>query len=65
MDDLEHFGATVDDARLVVVLLHGRDHDPGYMDEHVVRRVDDPSLAWLAPAAPGRTWYPQRFLAPI
>ena len=64
-DDLERFGASVDEARLVVVLLHGRDQDPGYMDEQVVRRVDDASLAWLAPAAPGRTWYPQRFLAPI
>jgi predicted esterase len=65
MDDLQRFGAPVDEARLVVILLHGRDQDPGYMDEHVVRRVGDPSLAWLAPPAPGRTWYPQRFLAPI
>ena len=64
-DDLERFGASVDEARLVVVLLHGRNQDPGYMEEHVVRRVGDTSLAWLAPAAPGRTWYPQGFLAPI
>lgn len=64
-DDLQRIGASVDEARLVVVLLHGRDQDPGYMEEHVVRRVGDTSLAWLAPAAPDRTWYPQRFLAPI
>jgi phospholipase/carboxylesterase len=64
-DDLERFGASVDEARLVVILLHGRDQDPGYMEEHVVRRVGDSSLAWLAPAAPGRTWYPQRFFSPI
>jgi phospholipase/carboxylesterase len=64
-ENLQRFGASVDEARLVVVLLHGRDQDPAYMEEHVVRRLDDPSLAWLAPAAPGRTWYPQRFLAPI
>jgi phospholipase/carboxylesterase len=64
-DDLQRFGAPVDEARLVVVLLHGRDQDPGYMEQHVVGRVGEPDLAWLAPAAPGGAWYPQRFLAPI
>jgi predicted esterase len=63
--DVRLFGAPLDEAARVVVLLHGRDQDPGYVDEHVVRRIDDPSLGWVAPAAPGRTWYPVGFLSPL
>jgi len=52
------------DARLAIVLLHGR----GGSAEDILGlgrelRVDD--VAWLAPAAAGQTWYPYSFLTPI
>lgn len=59
------FGAPRARARQVVILVHGRDQDPQFMDEHVVRRLGAPGdVAFVAPAAPGRTWYPASFLAP-
>ena len=55
-------GSPLTAARCVVVLLHGRDQDPDWITEHVVDRVpDDPGIAWIVPAAPGRSWYPGRY----
>lgn len=51
-------------ARAAVVALHGRDQDPGYLEAHLVDRLDLPDLAWLLPAAPARSWYPGRFMDP-
>ena len=52
------------DARLTILLLHGRDASAddilGLADE---LRYED--LAYLAPQAAGNTWYPYSFLAPI
>jgi phospholipase/carboxylesterase len=57
-------GARLKDARAVVVMLHGRG---GSADDILslagtLRQAD---LAYIAPRAPGRTWYPQSFLAPL
>jgi phospholipase/carboxylesterase len=57
-------GAPLDRARAAVVLLHGR----GGTAEDILSLGDAlnaPDLAWLAPQAPGNTWYPLSFLAPI
>lgn len=57
-------GAPLDRARGAVVLLHGR----GGTAEDILSLADAleaPDLAWLAPQAPGHTWYPLSFLAPI
>jgi predicted esterase len=57
-------GLSVDEARLVVVLVHGRGGSAadmlGLADE---LRTND--VAYLAPQAAGHTWYPYSFLAPI
>jgi phospholipase/carboxylesterase len=58
------FGAPVDAARAVVILLHGRAQTPAEMEEHIVRRLDLPDAAYLAPAAAERSWYPARFMEP-
>jgi predicted esterase len=50
-------------ARATLVLLHGRDHEPSSMVE-LVRRLELPDLACVAPAAPDGSWYPQRFFEP-
>jgi predicted esterase len=60
-------GAPLGEAEGVVILLHGRG---GSADDILSLRtvLDDKvqgrRIAWLAPEANGRTWYPNSFLAP-
>jgi predicted esterase len=59
-----HRGAPAAGARLVVVLVHGR----GATAESILSLADALALddvAFLAPQAAGRTWYPHSFLAPL
>jgi len=52
------------DARLSVILVHGR----GASAEDILALADDLGMndvAYLAPQAAGRTWYPYSFLSPI
>jgi phospholipase/carboxylesterase len=57
-------GAPLKDARAAVVLLHGRGSsaDDILSLAGALRQAD---LAYIAPRAPGRTWYPRSFLAPL
>jgi predicted esterase len=57
-------GAPVDKARLVAILLHGR----GAAADDILglsREFRASDVAYLAPQALERTWYPYSFLAPI
>jgi phospholipase/carboxylesterase len=57
-------GASLDEARGVVVLLHGR----GASAEDILGlapELSKPGIAFLAPQAAEHTWYPYSFLAPI
>jgi predicted esterase len=57
-------GASVDEARLVVILVHGR----GGSAEDMLGLADElrtSDVAYLAPQAAGHTWYPYSFLAPV
>lgn len=56
-------GAPVDQARGAVIMVHGRNAAPRNILD-LVPHLARPSLAYLAPAASGHTWYPQSFLAP-
>lgn len=59
-------GAPLTKARMALVLLHGRGasaEDILSLGEQVARGV--PSVALVAPQAPGGSWYPQRFLSPL
>ncbi|HEY6356883.1 MAG TPA: dienelactone hydrolase family protein [Vicinamibacterales bacterium] len=56
-------GARVSSNALVAVLLHGRNAGPADI-LGLADRFARPGLTCLAPAAAGRTWYPQSFLAP-
>jgi predicted esterase len=60
---VSHVGAPVTAARAVVILAHGRNAAPPNILE-LAARFDLPDVAYLAPAASGRTWYPLSFLAP-
>ena len=57
-------GREVSDAAGAVILLHGR----GATAEDILklgREFAYPEFALLAPQAPGNTWYPNSFLAPL
>jgi predicted esterase len=55
-------GVPIEKARAVVVLTHGRNAGPENILD-LVPRLDRDDVAYLAPAAQGRTWYPQSFMA--
>lgn len=57
-------GRSPKDARLAAVLLHGR----GASAEDILglaRQFSSTDIAYIAPEAAGRTWYPYSFLAPL
>jgi predicted esterase len=58
------FGAEIDPASVAVVLVHGRGRSPEEMID-LARQIALPELAWVAPPAPGGSWYPNRFMAPF
>lgn len=64
MAEIFQAGAPLEHARAAAILLHGRGASAGDIlalgDEF---RQDD--IAYLAPQAPGYTWYPHSFLAPL
>lgn len=56
-------GAPLERAKAVIVVLHGR----GASAEGILDLADvlaEPDVAYLAPEAPGNTWYPYSFMAP-
>lgn len=50
-------------AEQVLVLLHGRWYHPASMLE-LTKQINLPGVVCVAPAAPDRTWYPQRLMDP-
>lgn len=59
-----HRGSNLAEARIAMVLLHGR----GATAEDILSLVSDlydERIAYLAPQAAGGTWYPYSFLSPI
>jgi predicted esterase len=59
-----HAGASIAEARLVAILVHGR----GASAEDILslaRELRARDVAYLAPQARGGTWYPYSFLTPI
>jgi predicted esterase len=58
------YGADPGDAPLSVVLIHGRDRTAAEMIG-LAERIGLPEVAWRALQAPGGSWYPGSFLAPL
>lgn len=59
-----HAGVPLDQAKAAMILLHGR----GGTAQDVLSLVagfSAPDIAYWAPQAPGRSWYPVSFLSPI
>jgi len=57
-------GAPLGQGRGVVLMVHGRNATPANILE-LVPRLARPTFTYLAPAAAGRTWYPNSFITPI
>jgi phospholipase/carboxylesterase len=57
-------GVPLDRARAAVIMIHGRGARPESILE-LVPHIDQPDIAYVAPAASGGTWYPKSFMAPI
>lgn len=57
-------GAPLARARLAVVMAHGRGGAPEDMLA-LAERLALPDVAYLAPEAPGRSWWPRSFLEPL
>ena len=57
-------GVPLHGARAAVILVHGRNAGPANILD-LVPRLARPNVAYLAPAAAGRTWYPYSFMADI
>jgi predicted esterase len=55
-------GARLEQSRGVVIMVHGRNAGPENILD-LVPRLDRPQLAYLAPAAANRTWYPFPFIS--
>jgi len=49
----------------VVILIHGRGQDPRDLDDMIVARIGLPGVAYVAPQAADRTWYPLGFMKPL
>jgi predicted esterase len=57
-------GADPGSAPLSAVLIHGRDRTAAEMIG-LAERIGLPQVAWRALQAPGGSWYPESFLAPL
>jgi phospholipase/carboxylesterase len=57
-------GAEPHEATAIMVAVHGRGADAGSI-LGLAQDLAVPGICWLAPQAPGRTWYPQSFVAPF
>ena len=49
----------------MVILIHGRGQDPRDLDDMIVARIGLPGVAYVAPQAADRTWYPLGFMKPL
>lgn len=49
----------------MVILIHGRGQDPRELESQIIARLDSPGVAYVAPEADGRTWYPLGFMTPV
>lgn len=57
-------GPEPEEARLVTVLVHGRDQDDAVTRE-LAARLDLPDVAHVLPVAADRSWYPGRYFDPL
>ena len=62
--DTLRFGQPLADARGALILIHGRGSSPDDI-AGLTDALNADGFAFMAPAAEGNTWYPQRFFVPL
>lgn len=55
--DVQRLGATADRARVLCILVHGRNQTPEAMEAAVVHHLSTPDVAFALPRAGDRCWY--------
>lgn len=55
--DIQRTGATVDRARVLCILVHGRNQSPEAMEAAVQRHLTTPDVAFALPRAGDKCWY--------
>ena len=63
-NDAIAMGPEPSEAAAVAILVHGRGRSPNDMRDLAVAFAS-PAISFIMPGAPGGTWYPESFLAPI
>ncbi|NEE04012.1 alpha/beta hydrolase [Phytoactinopolyspora halotolerans] len=58
-------GASLDEAEVAAVVVHGRGQDPQFMIAAVVDRLNVGHVACVLPRAAENSWYPARFIEPL
>ncbi len=64
MKEVLHAGPALEDAQAVLILVHGRGASAESMLD-LYEALKRPEIAAIAPQAPGGTWYPHSFMAPV
>jgi phospholipase/carboxylesterase len=62
-EPIHHLGPALEAAAGAVIMLHGRGASADDI-LNLAQAMYHPKLAYLAPAAEGHSWYPNRFIAP-
>lgn len=57
-------GCDINSAKCIAIMMHGRDRDTDDILQ-VARRLNLEGIAYLAPAAHGNSWYPDKFMQPL
>jgi predicted esterase len=58
------YGTAVGDAAIAAIMLHGRGRDAAEMAA-LAADIGVEGIRYYCPEAPGRTWYPERFIEPL
>jgi phospholipase/carboxylesterase len=55
--DIQRLGATADRARVLCILVHGRNQSPEAMEAAIVRHLSTPDVGFALPRAGDKCWY--------
>ena len=60
-----HLGASIVDAKVICIFIHGRGQSPQAMQDHVISRLRSSDVAYLLPRAPTGSWYQAKAIDPL
>jgi phospholipase/carboxylesterase len=63
--DIQRLGVTADRARVLCILIHGRNQSPEAMETAVVRHLSTPDVAFALPRAGDKCWYQALAVDPL